>query len=159
MVHTLVREKGGSHLARTQAPVEEEVPEILVGAETDAIAYPGAVVVHAHHAPAANRAVVRAWRLYLLAFLTISESDVVVSLSDELGVDVLLALHNDFVVRHHKWVLLFVVTLDGHFVIFHIRIRLNAVPKHLPNFFTLCILLLLFVFRVSRALFHLCHRE
>mmetsp|Transcript_19093 Transcript_19093/g.73463 ORF Transcript_19093/g.73463 Transcript_19093/m.73463 type:complete len:265 (+) Transcript_19093:1883-2677(+) len=50
--------------------VEQEEDEVLVVPEAHAVGHPGAVVVHAQHAPATHGAVVRTRRLRLLALVT-----------------------------------------------------------------------------------------
>lgn len=55
--------------------VEQKVEEEFVIVDSDAVAHPGTVVVHLHHALVAHGAVMGTGWFNLLAFLTVAESD------------------------------------------------------------------------------------
>ena len=61
----------------TNKGIEQEVPEVLVIENPDAISHPGAVMIHLPHTCATYGAMMCPRGLDLLAFVTISESDVV----------------------------------------------------------------------------------
>lgn len=61
------------HVQQQRHVIHQQLQKVLVITEANAVAEPGTVVVHAENAPVAALAVVRPWRLHLLAFLAVGE--------------------------------------------------------------------------------------